>query len=35
MARVMIMTHPLIQHKIGYIRRKDTGGWGNCNADVL
>ena len=25
MARVMIMTHPLIQHKIGYIRRKDTG----------
>ncbi len=25
MAKVMIMTHPLIQHKIGYIRRKDTG----------
>ncbi len=22
---VMIMDHPLIQHKIGYIRRKDTG----------
>ncbi len=25
MAKVMIMDHPLIQHKIGYIRRKDTG----------
>lgn len=25
MARVIIMDHPLIQHKIGYIRRKDTG----------
>ena len=25
MAKVMIMTHPLIQHKIGYIRRSDTG----------
>lgn len=25
MAKVMIMTHPLIQHKIGYIRRRDTG----------
>ncbi|MDR2044672.1 MAG: uracil phosphoribosyltransferase [Clostridium sp.] len=25
MARVVIMDHPLIQHKIGYIRRKETG----------
>ena len=25
MAKVVIMDHPLIQHKIGYIRRKDTG----------
>ena len=25
MAKVIIMDHPLIQHKIGYIRRKDTG----------
>lgn len=25
MAKVMIMDHPLIQHKIGYIRREDTG----------
>ena len=25
MADVMIMDHPLIQHKIGYIRRKETG----------
>ncbi len=25
MARVIIMDHPLIQHKIGYIRRKETG----------
>lgn len=25
MARVMIMDHPLIQHKIGYIRRIETG----------
>ena len=25
MANVMIMDHPLIQHKIGYIRRKETG----------
>lgn len=25
MARVNIMDHPLIQHKIGYIRRKETG----------
>lgn len=25
MARTVIMDHPLIQHKIGYIRRKDTG----------
>ncbi len=25
MANVMIMDHPLIQHKIGYIRREDTG----------
>ena len=25
MARIMIMDHPLIQHKIGMIRRKETG----------
>lgn len=25
MAKTVIMDHPLIQHKIGYIRRKDTG----------
>ncbi|MBR5360600.1 MAG: uracil phosphoribosyltransferase [Lachnospiraceae bacterium] len=25
MANVMVMDHPLIQHKIGYIRRKETG----------
>ena len=25
MAKVIIMDHPLIQHKIGYIRRTDTG----------
>ncbi len=25
MARVMVMDHPLIQHKIGYIRKTDTG----------
>ena len=25
MSRVIIMNHPLIQHKIGYIRRKETG----------
>lgn len=25
MAKTMIMDHPLIQHKIGYIRREDTG----------
>ncbi len=25
MAKVIVMDHPLIQHKIGYIRRKDTG----------
>lgn len=25
MAKVMVMDHPLIQHKIGIIRRKDTG----------
>ena len=25
MAIVVVMDHPLIQHKIGYIRRKDTG----------
>lgn len=25
MAKVVIMDHPLIQHKIGYIRKKDTG----------
>jgi len=24
-SKVVIMDHPLIQHKIGYIRRKDTG----------
>ena len=25
MAKVVIMDHPLIQHKIGLIRRKETG----------
>ena len=25
MAKVVVMDHPLIQHKIGYIRRTDTG----------
>ena len=25
MAKVVVMYHPLIRHKIGYIRRKDTG----------
>ena len=25
MSKLVIMDHPLIQHKIGYIRRKDTG----------
>ena len=25
MAKVMVMEHPLIQHKIGWIRRKETG----------
>lgn len=25
MAKVVVMDHPLIQHKIGFIRRKDTG----------
>ncbi len=25
MSKVMIMDHPLIQHKIGFIRRKETG----------
>ena len=25
MAKVVVMDHPLIQHKIGYIRRADTG----------
>ena len=25
MGDVMIMNHPLIQHKIGLIRRKETG----------
>lgn len=25
MAKVIVMDHPLIQHKIGYIRRTDTG----------
>ncbi len=25
MGKVVIMDHPLIQHKVGYIRRKDTG----------
>ena len=25
MAKVIIMDHPLIQHKIGLIRRTDTG----------
>ena len=25
MGKIVIMDHPLIQHKIGYIRRKDTG----------
>ena len=25
MAKVVVMDHPLIQHKIGYIRRTSTG----------
>lgn len=25
MSKIMVMDHPLIQHKIGYIRRMDTG----------
>ena len=25
MAKVVVMDHPLIQHKIGIMRRKDTG----------
>ena len=25
MSKVVIMDHPLIQHKIGYIRRVETG----------
>lgn len=25
MAKIMVMEHPLIQHKIGWIRRKETG----------
>ena len=25
MSKVMIMDHPLIQHKIGIIRRQETG----------
>ena len=25
MSKVVVMDHPLIQHKIGFIRRKDTG----------
>ncbi len=25
MAKIVVMDHPLIQHKIGYIRREDTG----------
>ena len=25
MGKVVIMDHPLIQHKIGFIRRLDTG----------
>lgn len=25
MAKIMVMDHPLIQHKIGYIRKTDTG----------
>ncbi|MDE6518067.1 MAG: uracil phosphoribosyltransferase, partial [Acetatifactor sp.] len=25
MAKVIIMDHPLIQHKIGFIRRTETG----------
>ena len=25
MAKVVVMDHPLIQHKIGVIRRKETG----------
>ena len=31
MSKVVVMDHPLIQHKIGIIRRKETGS----NADVL
>ena len=25
MAKVVVMDHPLIQHKIGFIRRQETG----------
>lgn len=25
MSKVFVMDHPLIQHKIGWIRRKETG----------
>ena len=25
MSKVMVMDHPLIQHKIGLIRKKETG----------
>ncbi len=42
MSKVIVMDHPLIQHKIGWIRRADTGSKGfqntdqrDCNADVL
>lgn len=42
MARTVIMDHPLIQHKIGIIRKKDTSSKEfremiseDCNADVL
>ena len=33
-AKVQVMDHPLIAHKIGIIRRKETGSR-DFNADVL
>ena len=39
MSKVIVMDHPLIQHKIGWIRRADTGSKDFrtliSNADVL
>ena len=42
MAKTIIMDHPLIQHKIGIIRRKEVGNTGissdhrgDCHVHVL